>query len=285
MKPGIYPNLKIDDYHRNLSAVSKSRLIRMAKAPKLFLHGEQPKDIEAEESRSLKLGRAFHAMLDKSFDETFIVGPNVKSRAEKAWKVFEKEYPTKTILKPSEYRHALEMASAIIENESFRDVLSAGGVFEQTYIWPDLDTNMVCQCRPDFISSDGLTIVDFKSARDADLLAFQRANRDHFYYVSAAFTFEGVYACTGVMPERYLFFAVESSPPYLTAGYEATSKDFEMGHAFLRRNLTKLKECREQNYWPGLIKGFRPLGFPYQISDAKNESIESEIEKTLAWLP
>jgi hypothetical protein len=85
---GIFPSLHIDEYHADRLAVSKTGLCVFDEAPQLFHHqyfggGSRP------DTKALRLGRAFHAVLDGSFEESFVIGPDVKSRAEKAWKDFE----------------------------------------------------------------------------------------------------------------------------------------------------------------------------------------------------
>ncbi len=283
LSEGVYPSLTIEDYHRDDLAVSKTRLTLMDKAPALFLHARTSEDPKSE-SKSLKIGRAFHAMLDKSFDDSFLIGPDVATRADKTWKAFEAQNPDKTILKPSEYAEAAAMAGMILSKPEFGEVLGGEGRFEQTYVWRDSETNLLCKCRPDFITADNLTVVDFKSAVDASHYAFQYAAWKFHYYVSAAFTFEGVHASTGVMPTRYLFFVVQSSAPYLVAGYEVTAEELSEGREFLRRNLGRLKECYETGDWPGLPPEIRPLGLPSFRVKKDTSAADEAMEKALSWV-
>ncbi|HYX32611.1 MAG TPA: hypothetical protein VE954_05825 [Oligoflexus sp.] len=86
---GIHKDLDIDDYH-NSDGISKTGLCILDIAPKAyqeFVHGNRRPDTKA-----LRIGKAFHAMLDGTFDANYAIGPEVKSRSEKAWKAFEAEH-------------------------------------------------------------------------------------------------------------------------------------------------------------------------------------------------
>lgn len=86
LAPGIHRDLDIDDYH-NSDGISKTGLCILDIAPKAyqaFVSGHRRAD-----TRSLRIGKAFHAILDGTFDQKYAIGPEVKSRGEKAWKDFE----------------------------------------------------------------------------------------------------------------------------------------------------------------------------------------------------
>jgi hypothetical protein len=104
--------------------------------------------------------------------------------------------------------------------------------------------------------------VDFKTAASIKHFKFQKAAYDYHYQVSAAFTMESVHAVTGIMPELYIFFVVQSSPPYLVVPYHATDEDLKLGRLFLRRVLPEFKRCLASGIWPGLSEESRPLGPP-----------------------
>jgi hypothetical protein len=89
LAPGIYRDLDIDDYH-NCGGISKTGLCILDVAPKAYL--EFVKGNRRPDTKALRIGKAFHAMLDGTFDEKYAIGPEVKSRSEKPWKDFEAKY-------------------------------------------------------------------------------------------------------------------------------------------------------------------------------------------------
>jgi hypothetical protein len=86
---GIHRELDIDDYHDS-DGISKTGLCILDIAPKAYL--EFVNGNRRADTRALRIGKAFHAMLDGTFDEKYVVGPEVKSRSEKAWKDFEAKH-------------------------------------------------------------------------------------------------------------------------------------------------------------------------------------------------
>lgn len=283
LKEGEYTRdqLPIEAYHADLQAVSKSGLCLFNEAPAQYKHSYLDGN-RSSDTTSLKLGRAVHAVLDGSFDESFAVGPDVKSRAEKAWKDFEARHPHAICLKPAEADKARAMASAVRAYPGYADYVN-GGDFEKTYVWRDPETGLLCKCRPDYISDDRRTIVDFKTARQAARLPFQKAAWNLKYFVSAAFTFEGVHASTGIMPHRYLFFVVQSSSPHLVAGYEATAEELALGREFLRRSLPRFKGCRETGVWPGLPEEIMPLGLPGWVRSSEDQATTADTHSGEQW--
>ncbi|MDQ3233226.1 MAG: PD-(D/E)XK nuclease-like domain-containing protein [Pseudobdellovibrionaceae bacterium] len=253
--------LPIAAYHADRSAISKSSAVAFDEAPSVY-ESQYILGVGKKESSSLDLGKEVHDVIDGSFDENYVVEPEVKSRSEKIWKDFVASYPGKTCLKPAEADKACDMAQAILNHGLFRKYSDQGGEYETTFVHRDGETGVLSKTRPDFITHDRLTIVDFKTAASIKHFKFQKAAYDFHYQVSAAFTLESVHAVTGIMPERYIFFVVQSSPPYLVVPYQATDEDLELGRIFLRRVLPEFKKCRETGIWPGLSEEIRPLGPP-----------------------
>jgi exodeoxyribonuclease VIII len=168
----------------------------------------------------------------------------------------------KTCLKPSEVAEARAIASAIQELSAYKEMVAEPTIAEVTFCWNDLEFDLPCKVRPDLTTLSYLTIGDFKSAANPTHGAFQAAAYRYHYYVSAAFTFDGVYAVTGIKPRRYLYLVGQSTSPHLAAAYEVTEDELALGRAFVRRNLRRLRECLDSGQWPGLPDAITPLGLP-----------------------
>jgi hypothetical protein len=89
LPPGIHRELDIDDYH-DCDGISKTGLCILDIAPKAYF--EFIKGNRRADTKALRIGKAFHAMLDGTFEQKYAVGPEVKSRGEKAWKEFEAQH-------------------------------------------------------------------------------------------------------------------------------------------------------------------------------------------------
>ncbi len=280
MRPGIYPDLHIDRYHSS-EGISKTGLCLLNEAPAVYQHSRKNRD--DSETKSLRIGKAFHSAMEGTFADFYAVGPDA-SRNSRAWREFQEKYPGKEILKPEEAAEIMAMKAAVDAHSPAQRLLSQPGRFEVSYFWIDDFSNLLCKCRPDFITADQKTIVDFKTARDVSHPRFQRAAYDLHYFVSAALTMEGVFKTIGIQPERYIFLTIGTAAPHLVAAYEATAEEIALGRAFVRRNLSLLRYCEDTGIWPGLPEEILPLGLPkwaqaQGIEEAADENLVETLEE------
>lgn len=284
VEKGIYPGLSIKKYHASYP-LSKTGLCLLDEAPALFKSSRDGLVAKKEESPSLRFGSALHAKMDGSFADDYVIGPEVKSRAEKAWKDFCSKHPERIVLKPSENKLLDETKEAVLSFMPTQKILAAPGAFEVSYVWDDPMMGVRCKARPDFISADQRIVIDFKTARDAHHLGFQRSAYEHGYYVSAAHTLDGVRTLTGVEPEAYIFLVVQSSNPPLVAAYRATEEEIHLGREFIRRNLALYLQCERSGEWPGLAQEILPLGLPrYGASELQKLKAEYEnFSQSIGW--
>jgi hypothetical protein len=254
---GVYPNLPIKDYHKS-AGLSKTGACHLSRSPRTFQYfiDSHP---ASKPGKSLVTGSIFHLLMEGAFEDECLVGPEVKDKRQKEWKDFVRNNSEKLCLTPSEARDVFRMREALLSYGPAEDLLSQPGRFECSFYWNDPGTGELCKCRPDWISENLLTIIDFKSCQDATEAAFVRAAERYHYHVSAAMTMDGVHAATGIRPDRYIFLAIEPHAPYLTAAYEATADDIERGRTLVRRSLATLKRCVDSGVWPGLPEEIRPL--------------------------
>lgn len=291
MRPGIYPDLGITDYHRPIG-YSKTSLALLAESPRTYRHAmEQRNDKVAgvnltegtEEAsaaptnpnRSLRLGNALHAAMEGTFEQIYAVGP-AAVRNTKVWKEFEAQNKHRICLKPDEAEPVLAMRDAIRAYAPAREILEQPGRYEVSFYWEDLVTGLLLKCRPDWISADLKTVVDFKTARNVSHDKFQKAAYDLHYFVSAALTLDGIYQTTGIKPDRYVFICVHTKAPHLVAAYVATAEEIELGRDFVRTNLSLLKTCLDTDQWPGLPEEIRPLGLPRFAKRGELSHVESD---------
>ncbi len=272
-KTGIFYHQGIDTYHIG-PGISKSGLCKLDESAADYeyhyiLGNRKP------ETPSMTLGKAFHAIMDGSFEKEYAIVPDSLRRNTKAWKAEEEKHKGKTLVKEKDVGISLDMAQAVKKSGHSKTLLSDGN-FEVSYYWVDPITKLLCKCRPDFISSDLMTVVDFKTARRVGKEGFRYDATTNHYYVSAAFTLQGIEAVTGVRPSQYIYMAIRNYPPHLIKAHKAKGEEIRKGNAFIFKNLLTLKECRDTGTWPGLSEDIDELGLSYQ---ARRELEEYEKEE------
>ncbi len=260
-KAAIFYHQSIDAYHFG-PGISKTGLCKLDEAPAVYEHCYLSGNHKSESS-SKSLGKIFHALMDESFSAEYSVVSDSLRRNTKAWAAEEEKNRGKTLVKQKDVETSLNMAKAVKKFGPSKDLLKDGH-YEVSYYWKDPVTGLLCKCRPDFINGSQTTVVDFKSARRVGPKVFRWDAFSYHYYVSAAFTLQGVEAVTGIRPQRYIFLVVCSDAPHLVAAYEATHDEIELGNKFISKNLLTLKECNDEAQWPGLAEEVLPLGLPYQ---------------------
>ncbi|SMF80507.1 exodeoxyribonuclease VIII [Pseudobacteriovorax antillogorgiicola] len=271
MKEGVYRDLPIESYHQS-PGYSKTSLCQIDKAP-IYLKTKVPQ----KSTKSLNIGTAFHEAMEGVFKDKYVVHPDPGvNKTTKSWKDFVKRYPKHMPLKRSEYDQVLAMYDAARSYRPFQKYHLSRGFYESSFYWHDAVTNSLIKCRPDYITPDGMSVIDFKTTVDPSPKGFQYQAYKYHYYVSAALTLEGIEAVTGIRPKEYLFLAVSNSAPYLTALYRASEKEIALGDHFIRRSLLTLKTCLESGKWPGLQEEILELGLPF--SGLKELREEQEVE-------
>jgi len=154
----------------------------------------------------------------------------------------------------SDMRMALAMARAV-NRHPYAGELLAEGKAEQSFWWDDLDTEMRCKCRPDWLRSDGV-IVDLKTTTDASPQGFAKSIANFRYNVQAAHYLNGIKA------HRFVFIAVEKEAPYAVAVYELDDNALGEGARLAARDLRRIANCRQQQSWPGYSNGLTTLSLP-----------------------
>ncbi|MDQ3235776.1 MAG: PD-(D/E)XK nuclease-like domain-containing protein, partial [Pseudobdellovibrionaceae bacterium] len=183
MQPGIYPDLDIKAYHSS-AGVSKTGICRLARAPRVFLDSLERIGKE-KKNKSLQTGSIFHIVMEGGFEKECRVSPEVPDKRCKEWREFVKANPGKICVTPEEARQVLSMRDAMLAHGPAGELLAKPGSFEVSYYWIDERTGLLCKCRPDWISANQLTIIDFKTCQDATEAAFVRAAERYHYHVSA----------------------------------------------------------------------------------------------------
>lgn len=253
MKKGIVIESNAE-YHGDMSAISKSRLAKMAVCPRYFKWCEEHPQ---EPTQALIFGSAFHKfLLEKDeFEKEFAVLPVGIDRRTKAGKeaydLFMLENEGKAIITQADLEMIVDMCKSITENKYAAQLLK--GEHEQSMYFTDELTQVQCKVRPDVyrVFDDEVVITDFKSVKSAVAEKFINDVIKYGYDLQAYMYRLGVAITLGVPTEKvsFVFIPVEKEPPYLTAVYEVTQDIFDRGEMLFRKYIGTYKECEEANNW------------------------------------
>lgn len=263
------------EYHADRSAISKSGLDLIHRSPAhywaAYLDPNREPRIETE---AMKIGTMVHTIILEPelitnyavFNDAQIVAeigggnPRATNRY-KEWKhALMLENEGKIFVTGNLLTSVLRMREAVYSHPSAKDLLT-DFTAEQTFMWVDPETGVMCKCRPDAVKNDGKIILDIKSTEDAGE-AFAKSVFNYRYHVQAPFYMDGFEAATGIRPEWFIFIAVEKNPPYDVVVYYTPADVMEFGRNEYKNDLRRFKECKQSGIWPGYSSIIEPLKLP-----------------------
>jgi hypothetical protein len=273
--PGIYSGLSNEAYHAG-PGVSKSQLDVLARSPyHYYCQYVSAFPIErAAPTASMRFGTLVHtAILEPDVFAKHVVMPDVDGRTKegKAAKLAAIEEAMARGVEAVD-AESYDKASTIARSFARHDHLArylADGHPELSVYWKDEDTGLLCRCRPDWLSLSQECVVDLKTTEDAGYLSFQRSIHKWRYYVQAAFYLDGL-AANGLDGYGFVFAAIERNAPHACAGYVCTESMIDAGRQEYRRLLALLKDCHDENEWPGYQRNIEGIGLPPYASPMVN---------------
>lgn len=260
-KPGIF-ELSNEAYHAQ-PGLNKSGLVQLAKSPAHYF--EWYHALEEEPSKAMVLGTALHtAVLEpEKFKQSVMISPKIDKRTKagkEEWAAFEKKAVGKIILTEDEADAIEGMKASVFNNMTAYDLLLEGKS-EQSIFFKDPDYDFLCKVRPDFYTPDK-EVVDIKTCLDAGYDGFSKAVANFKYHWQALFYLKGLTAVTEAEHNKFIFIAVEKTPPYAVAVYEATKDMLNSAEQQIAPVLAVYAECLTGNVWPGYVDELQPLELP-----------------------
>src|SRR5574337_375757 len=259
-KPGIYSDVSFSDY-KAIKAVSNSYLGRLDKCPAKAL-------IEEEDTPSMLLGRAVHKSVlegDEAFFAEYMKAPKVDKRTKEGkaeWASFQAKHGGLNLLTAEDYNKVLAVNEAVYSHP-FAAKLLAENVTEQTILWLDKDTGLLCKARPDAVPDEGkMSLIDLKTTSDASFEGFTRSIAKYGYARQAAFYTDGYRQATGANIDSFWFIAVETEAPYRTEVYYLDSDFIAWGREKYKALLAIEKKCAGQKSYPHYKHDFETIFKP-----------------------
>ncbi len=268
--PGLYQGIEYDEYE-SWDAVNASRLNGFSRTP-AHVHYEMTHGGK-ERTPSLDLGWLVHvAVLEPDrYESGFVVPPKVDRRTKAgkaAWAEFTAANPDKEFVDADTWAKVNAMRSSLLEHPTAGEFFGGRGHNEVSVIWMDSESGVMCKARIDRVGFVGEwpIVGDLKTARNAARRPIERAIFDYGYDVQAAHylaALEALYPVPAGNPfRRFVFFVIESEPPYLCACYELDDAALNEGEQKRRRYIAKWQRCVETGVWEGYPPGIEYASLP-----------------------
>ena len=250
LEPGIHADIAFSDYLQ-IRAVSNSYLGAIDQCP---AKGKTPR----KDSLNFIIGRAFHTITLEglgAFNARYAVSPNINKRTKagkEEFAAFEQENKDKEILSKDDCILINEMAEAVLCHPIAREMLD-GGLSEETLIWHDEETNILCKSRPDKVPYKGKGIlIDLKSTSSCDPRKFAYSCKDYGYLRQAGMYLEGATLTSedSTIYNVFAFITCEKTPPYRVEVFTPDGEYLRWGAYEFHRLLRKEEVLRKTRRYP-----------------------------------
>jgi len=264
---GAYLDIPNADYHA-APAISKSGLDLIHRSPAHFKYAPS-----REPSRAMEMGTAIHtAILEpERFKTEYMLLENVKDRRQSEYKDAVKQYGSERVLVSGEAVKVSAMQESIYANKQAADLLNKSGFSELSFFAKSPVTGVLCKCRFDYLTADGIAI-DIKKTQDAQADSFSKSIANYRYYVQQAFYSDVFLWATGQALNDFLFLAVEEEAPNCTKLWRLTQESETLGRLEYEADLDNYSECVKSDYWPIPFPGIEEINLPsWKIAQFENE--------------
>ena len=250
---GIYQDIPFRDY-LGWPAASSHDLGHILRSPAHYLHNKEAGGAKA--TASMEFGSAAHAwVLDPATAPQHVaVLPEEINRRTKVGKEqyasFMESNSDKTIVTGADARRLASLSAAVSATPAAVAALKRAPHVEDSLLWRDAKTGMLCRGRPDAWGDD--LVVDLKTCLDARPDAFAKNCATYGYHMQG-------YAYTHALQElgkapldcAFVIIAVESYPPHGCAVYYMSPDDLARGGEMYDDALSKLARAQSELEWHG----------------------------------
>ncbi len=250
-----------DDLYHSLPGISSTSAKLLSKTSpeilKEYLYGE--KDENAKISDALIFGRAIHKFLleNSMFNDSYAFGPEVKTKAERKWKVFVSEMKDsgKELLRHRDKKILNGMLLSLKRPKNAEGTNTYDGfirnpesIREKALFTVDHKRNIILKIKVD-INLSGI-FLDLKSTKSAAPKEFMKSAANLRYDLQAAF-YLFVARLAGMKAETFGFIAIEKEPPYAHINIPLDEEDINLANRELEVLLTDFAYCLNEDKWYG----------------------------------
>lgn len=269
---GVFAGINGDSYHQELPGISKTSIELAALSPaNMIARNNRQADSESE---ALLLGKMLHSRIEfhndiEKYKALFVQMPAFTgegSRKAKAdWVEVNK---ANVVIDEGQALDIENLFLGLVANPQSKALMDADGIYEETVIWTDTESGVLCKCRPDkrlFSFLGAPMVVDWKTIRGDKFSkkGISDAIFEHSYHVSAAFTIDGLKA-VGKDVSSYVFVFVQKAAPNNVLCVPAREIDIDIGRRKYKAILKQIAECQKTGVYPGFIDIGLPEWFVQQ---------------------
>lgn len=162
-----------------------------------------------------------------------------------------------------DYEAAKVVADAVRRDRYAAKLLAEGtGLAEQTLVWQDPETKVMCRAMLDWLPTKGRVAVDVKTCPSASPAKLPKHIADFGYHIQAAHYLDGMRALGIAAKPALVFVFVEKDAPHLVNPVQLNPLALEIGAHYIRQARLIWAECMESGQWPGYSDDIELIELP-----------------------
>jgi len=259
MQNKVVEDMPALEYH-SFEALSASGAKMLMKTPAHYLASRE----QSAPTKAMILGTVVHTMVlePEKFESEVAVAPKFDMRTKfgkQAREEFEESSKGKLVIDEFEHEKARGISESLRAHPFFIEYVK-DGTAETTMLWEQYGVQ--CKARVDYIAKD--VIYDVKTCQDASPAGFSRQIANFKYHMQAAHYLMGRKRLVGtnIEPSRFVFLAVESSPPYSVGIYSLTRESLQRGAEGMKQAAERYIQIGEDKPTQHYTDGLQEISLP-----------------------
>jgi exodeoxyribonuclease VIII len=253
-----------ENYHQDRTCISASGLKLISKSPLHYWDRYINPAYQDATTAAMAFGSLVHTLMlePHTINERYAISPDVNKTTKEgkaAYTAFAEANEGKEFISSKDFATATAMIEQAKLNPTITDLLDLSEK-EAMYTFEVL--GVPCKMKADAINIFDGCIIDIKTCTDASPTEFGRSAFNLNYLLQAAFYIDGHYFATGNNLNRFIFIAMEKTAPFITAVYELTPEQIEMGRQQYLAALQTYKNCLASGNWEAYGHNIQFLQLP-----------------------
>ena len=269
-KPLVMSN---EEYHAKTKYESSSTVRKVLTSPKKYLYD---KTAESVPTKAMEEGTAVHTYFleNELFKNRYCFKPKAFNGRTKEGKQWMEEHGHLNILAAEWEENLIHMNHSFLDSPA-KIIYDIKGLTELSYFSEDL-SGIKAKCRPDWISSDGHTVVDVKTTQDASPKGFQKSIANFGYHIQSSF-YMRVLQNLDVPVKEFIFIAIEKTAPFCVGVYRADTEMLEEGNKKVDEAINQILWCKENDSYPDYTPNeIESISLPPWMTKKKDQTSSDE---------
>jgi hypothetical protein len=272
-KPLVMSN---EEYHAKTKYESSSTVRKVLTSPKKYLYD---KTAESVPTKAMEEGTAVHTFFleNELFKNRYCFKPKAFNGRTKEGKQWMEEHDHLNILAAEWEENLIHMNHSFLDSPA-KIIYDIKGLTELSYFSEDL-SGIKAKCRPDWISSDGHTVVDLKTTQDASPKGFQKSIANFGYHIQSSF-YMRVLQNLDIPVKEFIFIAIEKTAPFCVGVYRASPEMIEEGNKKVDEAINQILWCKQNDSYPDYTPNeIETISLPpWMTKKSEQQSSQEEIE-------